>query len=217
MIAVLTGDIVHSTKMTDTLYQATLDSLRDSFERMQLSSPHAAEIYRGDGFQVQFTNPSDALKHTLLLKLSLHSCTLSSKPILTTLSLAFGEYTKLDVKPNTSSGSVFVSSGRGLEDTARGDLSIHLAESSLLQTSPSESVRIKDNIELLTHFLNHILNRLTQTQARLLYQYIEHDCPEHHVLAELTGTTRQNISNRLSNIGAHLIKEYMASVARGVN
>lgn len=217
MIAVLTGDIVHSTKMTDTLYQATLDSLRDSFERMQLGSPDAAQIYRGDGFQVQFTKPRDALKHTLLLKLSLHSCALSSKPILTTLSLAFGDYSKLDEKPNTSSGPVFVSSGTGLEHTARGDLSIHLAETAILQTPSSETVRVKDNIELLTHFLNHIVNRLTQTQARLLYQYIEHDCPEHHVLAELTGTTRQNISNRLSNIGAHLIKKYMASVARGVN
>ena len=178
--------------MTDTLYQATLDSLHDSFARMQLSSPCAAEIYRGDGFQVQFTDLSDALKQTLLLKLALHSCTLSSKPILTTLSLAFGEYSKLDVKPNTSSGPVFVNSGRGLEHTSRGDISIHLAETE----------QVKDNIALLTHFLNHILNRLTQTQARLLYQYIEHDCPEHHVLAELTATTRQNISNRLSNLRA---------------
>lgn len=90
------GDIVHSTKMTDTLYQVTLDCLRDSFEPMQLSSPDAAKIYRGDGFQVQFSNPRDALKQTLLLKLALHSCAVSPKPILTTLSLAFGDYTKLD-------------------------------------------------------------------------------------------------------------------------
>ena len=74
----------------------------------------------------------------------------------------------------------------------------------------------EDEVKLLTQFLNHLLNRLTKTQAELLYQYIESSFAEHKKIADITGTTRQNISNRLGNIGAYLVRDYMTVINKKI-
>lgn len=198
MIAVLTGDLVNSTKMANETYTDVINSLKESLQDAHIKYNAIGEIYRGDEFQIQYPEPIYALKSTLLIKLALHLSKFSPKPIQCTLSLAYGNHSVYDKKPNTSSGPVFVESGRGLEKTQRGELSIHFAQTNN-----------KSEIPLLTQFLNHLLNRLTKTQAELLYTYIESDFAEHKKMADITGTTRQNISNRLGNIGAFLIKDYI--------
>ncbi|GAA6206397.1 hypothetical protein [Thalassotalea sp. SU-HH00458] len=198
MIAVLTGDLVHSTKMTNKTYANVIQSLKNLLNEANEKYDAIGEIYRGDEFQIQYPNPVYALKSTLLLKLALHLSSFSPKPIQCTLSLAFGDHNIYGETPNTSSGEVFIQSGRGLAKTQRGELSIQFAQ----QTHTYE-------LNLLTQFLNHLLSRLTKTQAELLFQYIESSFAEHKKLAEITGTTRQNISNRLANIGAFLVRDYM--------
>lgn len=205
MIAVLTGDIVNSTKMSKDTYSSVIKRLNALLQDVNDQFNANGEIYRGDEFQIQYPNPVDALKSTLLLKLALHLATFSEKPIQCTLSLAYGAHDIYADKPNTSSGAVFVASGRGLEKTARGELSLKI-----------DHACDEIELDLLTQFLNHNLNRLTKTQAQLLYQYIDNDFPDHKTMAVLTATTRQNISNRLSNIGAYLIKEYIENVNRKI-
>jgi hypothetical protein len=201
MIAVLTGDIVNSTKMSSETYSNVIKSLKTFLNEANEKYGAIGEIYRGDEFQIQYPDPVYALKSTLLLKLALHLSEFSPKPIQCTLSLAYGAHIIYDEKPNTSSGPVFIESGRGLEKNQRGELSLRFAH----ESDESE-------IKLLTQFLNHLLNRLTKTQAELLYQYIESSFTEHKNLADITGTTRQNISNRLGNIGAYLVRDYMAII-----
>lgn len=201
MIAVLTGDLVNSTKMSEEVYAGVINSLKALLVEANEKYQATGEVYRGDEFQIQYPDPIDALKSTLLIKLALHLSTYSSKPIQCTLSLAYGSYAFYDKKPNTSSGPVFIASGRGLEKTQRGELSLHFDE----KYNDEET-------QLLSHFLNHLLNRLTKSQAELLFQYIESDFADHKKIAEITKTTRQNISNRLSNIGAFLVRDYMALI-----
>lgn len=198
MIAVLTGDLVNSTKMANETYSDVINSLKECLQDAHIKYNAIGEIYRGDEFQIQYPKPIYALKSTLLIKLALHLSKFSPKPIQCTLSLAYGTHSVYDKKPNTSSGPVFIESGRGLEKTQRGELSIHFAQ-----------INNNSDILLLTQFLNHLLNRLTKTQAELLYKYIENDFAEHKKMADITGTTRQNISNRLGNIGAFLIRDYI--------
>lgn len=199
MIGVLTGDLVNSTKMSAAAYSSVIDELERLIQAAHADYNANGEIYRGDGFQIQFPNPLNAITTTILIKLALHLSDASTKPVQCTLSLAYGEHDIYDKKPNTSSGPVFITSGRGLNKTPRGELSVHLQQTN-------------QHINLLTQFLNHLLNRLTKTQAQLLYLYIEHNFAEHQVLADLTGTTRQNISNRLGNIGAYLVKDYIKMI-----
>ncbi|WP_286235418.1 hypothetical protein [Thalassotalea sediminis] len=197
MIAVLTGDIVNSTKMPQQQYKNVIQSLQALLKQTEAQYQACGEIYRGDEFQIQYPNPFDAIKSSLLIKLALISED-TKVPVQCTLSLAYGHYDIYAEKPNTSSGPVFVNSGRQLDKTNKGDLTVSFADKNQ-----------HDNIQLLTQFLNHVLNRLTNTQAALLYQYIQSDFAEHKKLAEQTGTTRQNISNRLANIGAHLVRDYI--------
>lgn len=201
MIAVLTGDLVSSTKMSKDTYTNVIKKLQKLIDDANQQFQAKGEIYRGDAFQIQYPTPHHALKSTLLIKLALHLSNFSIKPIQCTLSLAYGDYDTYSDKPNTSSGPAFIQSGRGLEKTARGELSVHFGKD-----------KLNESIELLTQFLNHLLNRLTKTQAQLLYTYIENNFAEHKTLADITGTTRQNISNRLGNIGGLLIRDYISVV-----
>jgi len=205
MIAVLTGDIVNSTKMSNETYSEVVHNLKGFLREVKQKYHAIGEVYRGDEFQIQYPDPIYALKSTLLIKLALHLSKFSPKPIQCTLSLAYGSYDIYDEKPNTSSGPVFIESGRGLEKAQRGELVLRF-----------EQKHHDDSIKLLNQFLNHLLNRLTRTQAELLYQYIASDFAEHKKLAELTGTTRQNISNRLGNIGAFLVRDYISVINKQV-
>lgn len=201
VIAVLTGDLVHSTKMAPAMYKATLACLQQQLAVAQKQCHAVAEIYRGDGFQVQYPNPVLALASALAIKLALHAAEFATKPVQCTLSLAYGSGQTNDGALNTAMGQVFIASGRGLEATPRGDLTLHFEQSSK-----------DDALVLLTRFFNHQLNTLTKSQAQLLGQYIASDFAEHKEIARLTGTSRQNISNRLAGIGAFLIRDYMALV-----
>lgn len=203
MIAVLTGDIVNSTKMSNDVFAEVISTLKDLLKKAHQKYNATGEIYRGDEFQIQFPDPTNAIEFTLLIKLALHLSKFSTKPIQCTLSLAYGCHDILDEKPNTSSGPVFIDSGRGLEKTQRGDISISFAKTD--KSNDKEMI-------LLTQFLNHLLNRLTKTQAELLNQYIESNYAEHKKIADMTGTSRQNISNRLGNIGAFLIRDYVDTI-----
>ena len=208
MIAVLTGDLVNSTKMTDEVYSDVITNLKGLLKTAHQKYQAIGEIYRGDEFQIQFPDPIHAIECTLLIKLSLQISKFSKKPLQSTLSLAYGSHSILDDKPNTSSGPVFINSGRGLNKTQRGDISVNF------ETTVQESNK---EIILLTQFLNHQLNRLTRTQAELLYQYIESNYAEHKKIADITGTSRQNISNRLGNIGAFLVRDYIKIINMRVN
>jgi len=203
MIAVLTGDMVNSTKMSDAAYSAAVNTLKNLLKTAQKQYQAKGEIYRGDEFQIHFPNPLHAIEYTLLIKLALYLSEAPRKPVQCTLSLAYGSHSVLDEKPNTSSGPVFIQSGRGLDNTQRGDLSISFE---------GADENTDNELLLLTQFLNHLLNRLTRTQAELLNQYIQSHYAEHKKIAEMTGTTRQNISNRLGNIGAFLVRDYIQIV-----
>ncbi len=201
MIAVLTGDIVNSTQMSNAQYQATLTELKQLIDDIQNTGYAAGEVYRGDAFQIQFSDPVVALKESLLLKIALQSSAVSDKPIHCTLSLAYGNADKIATRPSESSGPVFVASGHGLDNNQSNEFSL------VIKNNP-----INNELGLLTKLINHQLNRLTKSQAQLLYQYIKSDFSEHKHLAKITNTTRQNISNRLNNIGASLVKEYINTV-----
>jgi len=211
MIAVLTGDLVNSSKMSENTYKAAIACLKQQLALCESAYQASGEIYRGDGFQVQYPNPLLALKSSLLLKLALYQCEFGkNKPVQCTLSLAFGSSSVITESPNTSYGEVHVLSGRELEKTAKGQLSVHF------QQALQHPLAQRDTA-LLTGFLSHQLNRLTQTQAALLHQAIELDFVSHQEMASLTGTSRQNISNRLANIGADLVKAFLHNIAQKVS
>ena len=192
MIAVLTADLVHSTKLTTQEVVEVTEWLENYF-RTHLENT-SASIYRGDEFQIIFKDPKDALYQVLLLKLKLQSEFEWNQAC--TMSIAYGNADLLTETPHTSQGPVFVASGRNLEKTKRGEISI---------VSPQLKT---DTSQLLLKYVNHQLSKLTDSQLELLLTYFEKRFPEHKELAAITGTSRQNISNRLSAMGADLLRDF---------
>ncbi|RYV01600.1 hypothetical protein SOPP22_14610 [Shewanella sp. OPT22] len=195
MIAVLTADLVNSTKLEPKDLVKTTTWLQDYFAQNLKAPQTLSAIYRGDEFQLVFRKPQQALYETLLLKLKLKLAFPWNQDC--TMSLAYGHADVITDGPQTSQGPVFVTSGRNLNKTKKGDVLI---------SSPVQSSK---TYTLLLKLINHQLEKLTRSQVELLTTYIENKFPEHKELALTTGTSRQNISNRLSAIGADLIKEFV--------
>ncbi|MFC4699451.1 hypothetical protein ACFO4O_04680 [Glaciecola siphonariae] len=192
-IAVETSDLVHSTKMSEQTYKQAMDALRTELQRHNDAFNARFDIFRGDAFQVAYSNPIYAFKASLLTRLRLMHC-VSKHPIKLTQALVFGHQDKIEPAFSQSMGEVFVQSGRLLERTNRRDLSLSLPNN-------------MQAISLIQQYLNYYLSGLTQKQCEVLYYYIAEDFPEQHVIAEQLQMTRQNVAAHLKRGGADLLKQ----------
>jgi hypothetical protein len=109
MTSIITADIVNSRKSVSTEWLLGLKELLNTLGK----NPTQWEIYRGDEFQLEVTNPSDALNHAFLIKAYLKSCTLDAR-----MSIGFGEKNHVATTISESNGTAFVRSGR-LFDTLK--------------------------------------------------------------------------------------------------
>lgn len=198
MIAVITGDLVSSSVLTKSEFNEVLKLLEQRLNGFKNSPLPEWEFYRGDSFQVVLTQPQHAAKVAVLI-----SGDLIQAGYKATLSIAVGGYRALSERPSLSQGQAFELSGRGLDNSPRGELTFH-----------SEKPHVADALVLTTRFVSFLLNGLTRKQARVLCLYLDMECAEHQLLAEQLGTTRQNVSSHLKRAGAGLIVDYLALFER---
>lgn len=109
MISIITGDIVNSRKLASAEWILGLKQLLNTLGQ----NPAQWEIYRGDEFQLEVANPSDALHHALLIKAYLKSIKLDAR-----MSIGFGEKSYAANKISESNGTAFIRSGE-LFDTLK--------------------------------------------------------------------------------------------------
>ncbi|MBU2976908.1 hypothetical protein [Alteromonas sp. C1M14] len=205
MLAVITGDLVNSTKLSTEQYQYTISTLTGYLETIGTTTLCDFALYRGDGYQIVFTDPTYAAAHLLQLKLFLNS-QLDGLQVDCTQSLAYGEGTHTKGNPGISSGDVFIRSGRRLEDVKSGEFTFSM---------PNDDSQ--EGVDIMCHQLSYIINRLSKKQCKLVYQYLVLDFPLHQVLADNEGTTRQNISERLRAAGADLLKPFIHYINQRIN
>lgn len=198
MIAVITGDLVSSSMLTGDEFDKVFGLLKRRLQSFSSLSASDWEFYRGDSFQIVFMQPQQAAKAAVLIAGELIQAGHGA-----TLSIGVGSYRTLKGKPSRSQGQAFELSGRGLDASARGDLTFH-----------SDEPRYLDALALSTRFVSFVLNGLTRKQAQVLCLYVENDYPEHQALADQLGTTRQNISSHLKRAGASLIESYIELFTR---
>ena len=68
--AVMTGDIIGSTRLTERFGSSWVDDLRDSLDYLKKNSLVPPSIFRGDSFQIATSNPDSAIKDAIILRLS---------------------------------------------------------------------------------------------------------------------------------------------------
>lgn len=207
-IAVETSDLVHSTEMSQALYAQAIACLEQELASHHETMHTQYEIFRGDAFQVFYPEPSQALRLSLMIKLKLMHA-IEGHPIEITQAIAYGSQdisepnVSQDNSPNKSMhlsqsisknmGSVFIASGRLLDQVKRRSLAIEF---------PSQQAAVN----VIQSFLQHLLTGLTQKQAEVLYYYLKENFPEQKLIADTLNITRQNVAAHLKRGGADLLK-----------
>lgn len=106
MTSVITGDIIGSRQQKSEHWVEDLKKILAPFGH----SPSQWEVYRGDEFQVEVTNPEDALLAAILIKAHLRSVKSDAR-----MSIGFGDKTHNAERISESNGSAFINSGELFE------------------------------------------------------------------------------------------------------
>ncbi len=163
MHAVLTGDIVGSSLMNDTLRIQTFERIRTQLDFIQRGKTlYPVSIYRGDSWQILLDDYSDSLKLTLLIRTALlmgdHD---GSNRVDTRISIGIGSVDKIVPKDITHSyGEAFTLSGHKLE-TMKKQQRIAFSAPSLPHGECIENA--------VMPLLDEIIGSLTHKQSMALY------------------------------------------------
>ncbi len=106
MIAIITGDIVNSRKLSSKIWMDGLKKLLNTFGK----NPIEWDIYRGDEFQLEVKNPEDALIIALQIKSYFKSIKMDVR-----MSIGLGDMTYKAKKISESNGTAFSRSGEVFE------------------------------------------------------------------------------------------------------
>jgi hypothetical protein len=117
MIAILTGDIVDSRKLES--HEIWILPLKSLFSTWG-SSPKTWEIFRGDSFQLEISEPQNSLLATLQIKALMKSLANSDQskrtsPVDVRLAIGIGEKTYTSDQITESNGPAFIRSGERFE------------------------------------------------------------------------------------------------------
>lgn len=194
--AVITGDLVRSSKMAPDRYNLILQQLEQTLAT--LSSNHTDfSIYRGDGFQLYLPNPEQSLTAALLIRLNLISHDADCR-----LSIGLGNIDSKRSQISMSTGEAFTLSGRGLEALKDVYWSLQLPQS------------LSVDWQLLLRFADVLLQQMTARQAQVLYGYLTGDNPSHQQLADQMQTSRANITQLLNQAHYTLFQDLLSQFKR---
>ena len=177
MLAVITGDIVHSSKVSPATMQQAHRRIEQVIADFAPRSQCRGELYRGDALQIMVPQPHYAPAICIGL-----IAALAMEGLQVTLSLAIAPANSAE-RVALSQGPAFTMSGQGLEDTPRGGWSVHSSDTDLAE-----------KLSLPSELMGFILSRLTAKQAEILYYWLTHERCEQQQIADAFGMTRQNVS-----------------------
>ncbi|MEZ5491514.1 MAG: sigma-70 region 4 domain-containing protein [Gammaproteobacteria bacterium] len=197
-IAVITGDLINSTKVRDAHgFRARLEELMELLERNYQAR---TMLYRGDGFQaVLDAERFNALEVAVIIRTGL----IAQSPDKNNrwdarVALAFDTGDgdgKLSFEDQNS--SAFVNSGRLLDEMDKDHFSIY---------GSNENTRLA--LGVATGFVDDIVNQLTPTEAEVLH-YFFLDRKSHSDIARQLGKKRPTITLALHRARYTLIDRFV--------
>ena len=188
--AVLTGDLVGSTKVARPTLEACMDHLRTAAQTISIwtgMEPLRFTRFRGDGWQVILNQPQFAVRAGLLLIASL---TAADDTLTTRIAIGMGSIDSLGTQDlGDASGPAFIRSGRALD-----------------QMKPDHSfVLIDPNLNLLRNVVTSLLGersgRWSRLQAQAMVLALDPARPTLQTMATRVGVTLQSVSYRLRSAG----------------
>lgn len=225
MKAVITGDIIHSTRLTPVNKRMLIDSIDTALKQWSKDYHFQYEIFRGDSFQCLLTDKKDALRITLLIKTFIKSLNpgdpgearrkrgLKINVVLPVwefdvrLAIGIGETGTVEKALGRSDGSAFVLSGRTLDDLKNKKQSIGIA------TQDAHHEELETELQLL----DYIVSRMTALQSEVICRKLL-DHTEIFIANEL-GINQSAVNQRSNNAGwsavAGLLQRFEKLYANG--
>lgn len=193
MIAILTGDLIHSSRIPPKIWMTKLKE-----ELLKLgSSPEKWEIYRGDSFQLMQENPLKALETAISLKAALKTI----KYLDVRISIGIGEMDYKTPHITECNGSAFEFSGNRFENLKTEKLNLAIK---------SKWPDFDQDINLYLKLALVIMDNWTVNASSIVHASLENPHLIQKELGELLGLKQNSVSSRLKRAQYPLILEVMS-------
>ena len=158
--AVLTGDIVNSTKLRAVTEKKLVKVLH------AVLAAHQFEFYRGDSFQVLVKEPSEALRVALLCRTAAISISKSNEANLSDIRISIGlGAVKLPVSTlGAGKGEAFILSGRAFDELSKNDTRLAISTGNNLAGTA---------LQIIADYLNAIFKMMTGKQAEVIFELLK--------------------------------------------
>ncbi|TVU58077.1 hypothetical protein FQP88_23320 [Vibrio atlanticus] len=154
-IAVLSGDIVNSTKLTSDQFEQLLNRIKNIQKWItEGNSSNAHSIERGDEFQTVVHDIENALRYTIIYRIGIKAL---GKEFDSRISFAIASNSDLRESVSESMGEAFILSGRGLKTLKNARLLFN-----------SDRIELTEHFDLLFKYLDRQLTELTSRQCEVL-------------------------------------------------
>lgn len=170
--AVITGDIINSTHLTELERKKMLRVLKKTFDSIESKTKKSDfKIYRGDSYQGICEKPEEALLLALKIRAALLRTELDDKrkKLDARMAIGIGLAGKMNKTIGQSDDEAFRNSGQLLNPKTKEDYK-RLKEYTLLFKSPWEEVNVE--MEVLLSALDGLINKWTSEQAEVVYELL---------------------------------------------
>ncbi len=183
MIAVITGDIIHSSKRNPELWLEVLKSVLQKYG----DSPGTWDVYRGDSFQLE-VKPNLAFLAAIHIKASIMQMT----PLNARIAIGLGQISHRAGKITESNGSAFIRSGQCFEQLNKRNLGVITGDEMVDNT-----LNLMFDLALLT------FDSWSARVAEMVKTAIENDEFTQQELSKKMDISQSNISRGLKRAGYH--------------
>jgi hypothetical protein len=208
-LAVLTGDLVKSSRLSEAALDAAMEALRvgaATLGEWRGEAPGQFSRFRGDGWQCVAPSPVLALRACLYLRACLRQL---GREFETRISVGIGPGSLSSDAPErwnalaAASGAAFELSGRGLDDMNRARLLV------IDWSEPPADATLIDAIFALSDEISRLW---TPRQAQFLVETLSPGDTPQERLAERRGITQQTVAAHLRAGGEWALRTALTSV-----
>lgn len=157
MQAVLTGDIVNSTKLSLVKEKALVKLLQ------QVLKPYKYEFYRGDSFQVLIKEAGSSLRIALLCRAAAIGITENNKADVK-VSIGLGEVEDRIKTLGSAKGEAFIISGRAFDELEK-------MNSRLMISTANTTANL--SLQIIADYINSIYSKMTSKQAKVIFELLK--------------------------------------------
>lgn len=195
MKAVITADIVNSTRIEESSRYLLIEEINKIIRDLQKLSPLKCEMYRGDSFQVMVDDVKRCLEVAILIRLGLkRSNLLEHGKLDARMAIGIGDISYEHEQVILSDGEAFRLSGRTFEKLNKKRL--------LISTNIND---VDEPLNVMLAFIDELLDGLSCTQSKYLYDSLLYKMSQME-LANVYNTSQPNIAKHLKSAKENLFR-----------